>query len=66
MTRQDKAEALRKYVNKIRNHRKHEYALAYSIWRLRDPINSISEPNWQCSYMAAQAVRLDIAKIMGA
>lgn len=47
-----------KYANLIRNTEKRRYAQAYIAW-LRNGAEGL-EPQWKCSYMAAQAVRMHI------
>ena len=50
-----------KYANLIRNTEKRRYAQAYIAW-MRNGAEGV-EPQWKCSYMAAQAVRMEIASM---
>jgi hypothetical protein len=49
----EKLGAANKYVNLIRNKGKRRYAQAYIDW-LHNGAEGI-EPQWECSYMAAQS-----------
>ena len=50
------------YIQRIRNPRKRAYAAAYYRWLTRGKLGNGPEP--QCSYMAAQAVRLDLNEMV--
>ena len=54
-------ERARAYSRAIRNTRKREYAIAFMGYLL----GKRSEPETSLSYMAAQAVRLRLAEILG-
>ena len=51
-----------RYVNKIRNDAKREYAQAYMQWWLAGRIEG-EEPQPRCGVMAAQAVAMNIAEM---
>jgi hypothetical protein len=51
------------YAYRIKNQGKKDYALAYLRWRKEGAVGE--EPEAKCSVMAAQAVRMQIDKIMG-
>jgi hypothetical protein len=61
MTRQTKAEAMRKYIAHIRNAEKKDYAQRYAIWLMRnDQSETVAPQPFHLSYMAAQAVRMSL------
>jgi hypothetical protein len=66
MTQQQKAESMRKYIARIRNAEKKDYAQRYAIWLMRSPKDQETIPAPQpfhLSYMGAQAVRMSLTAI---
>lgn len=58
-------DAVLKYINRIRNAEKKDYAYRYAIWLARGPQDIVPEPqSFHLSYMAAQAVRVKLNAIM--
>lgn len=47
------------YCKSIRNSAKRDYAFRYRAWLFGNP----DYPEYQCSYMAAQAVRMQLHEI---
>lgn len=56
---QDKLKAAYRYGNLIRNKAKRDYAFAYIAW-LRNGAEGLEPERGKLSYMAAQAVRMEI------
>jgi hypothetical protein len=50
------------YVRTLRNWAKRQYAEAYLLWKAHGG----AEPKYECSYMAAQAVRMQIDRLFDA
>ena len=53
------------YIRRIRNANKRAYALAYYSWLMRDPAHEEQDPpeRGKLSYMAAQAVRMELVEM---
>jgi hypothetical protein len=50
------------YIRQIRNPLKREYAIAYLTWLMNGQKGPEPEPDLNLSYMAAQAVRLELQR----
>jgi hypothetical protein len=55
------ASKIENYINRIKNPAKKEYAKKYYLYKLK---RSTEHPGYTCSYMAAQAVRMDIDTLL--
>ena len=59
--REEMTGAAERYVRSIRNEVKRDYAAEFFLWLIGE---RKSQPDYACSYMAAQAVRAALHKIL--